>query len=114
MKKSKEVRINVLGTIYSVEIKKQEEMRKLAESTNDEMFYYGLCDFTLKKLYLDESIIKCESSYKATFRHEIIHAFMYESGLYTQSTFAIDETCVDWFALQSPKIFKEFSILDIL
>ena len=113
MKKSKEIKLNVLGTIYSVEIKKQEEMRKVAESTNDD-FFYGLCDFETKTLYLDSSILKNENCYKATFRHEIIHAFMYESGLYTQSTFAIDETCVDWFALQSPKIYKEFSILDIL
>ena len=45
---------------------------------------------------------------KKQLRHEIIHAFMSESGLQCNwqhiEQFGHDETTVDWFAIQSPKI----------
>ena len=51
-------------------------------------------------------------------RHEIIHAFMYESGLwcnsYGVSSWAENEEMTDWFAIQSPKIFKVYKQLKIL
>lgn len=37
-------------------------------------------------------------------RHELIHAFLYESGLDDNSTWAGNEEMVDWLALQMPKI----------
>lgn len=46
-------------------------------------------------------------------RHEIIHAFLYESGLDVES-WARNEEIVDWLALQIPKmvrIFKEVNCL---
>lgn len=49
---------------------------------------------------------------KQVVRHEIIHAFLRESGLDTNSgacdNWAINEEMVDWFAIQTPKIFKLF------
>ena len=44
-------------------------------------------------------------------RHEIIHAFLYESGMKecssaTQS-WVENEEMVDWFAIQIPKIVKK-------
>ena len=49
---------------------------------------------------------------KEVLRHEIIHAFLYESGLDACSgsaeNWASNEEMVDWFAIQSPKIFKVF------
>ena len=55
---------------------------------------------------------------KQTLRHEIIHAFMNESGLQDSwqhaQQFGHDETTVDWFAIQSPKIYKVFNELDVL
>ena len=41
-------------------------------------------------------------------RHELVHAFLYESGLDTQSTWARDEEVVDWIAIQFPKMSKAF------
>ena len=38
-------------------------------------------------------------------RHEIIHAFLYESGL---RNYSADETLVDWLAAQFPKMFAAF------
>lgn len=54
---------------------------------------------------------------KLVLRHEIIHAFMEESGLSSNvehKTIGIGETTVDWFAIQSPKIFKIFKELDLI
>lgn len=52
---------------------------------------------------------------KTTLRHEVIHAFLHESGLSGSSTtdvpWAINEEMVDWFAMQLPKIYKVFKEL---
>lgn len=51
-------------------------------------------------------------------RHEIIHAFMHESGLRENwkhaDEFGHDETTVDWIAIQAPKIFEVFKQLEIM
>ncbi len=53
---------------------------------------------------------------RATLRHEVIHAFLYESGLYGSSAdvnaWSQNEEMVDWFALQFPKMLKVFEQLD--
>ena len=44
------------------------------------------------------------------FRHEILHAFLYESGLcYLEN----NEIVVDWIASQYPKLKKTFKKLKI-
>lgn len=45
---------------------------------------------------------------KETIRHEIIHAFLDESGLCecTKDNWARNEEMIDWFAIQFPKIVK--------
>ena len=53
---------------------------------------------------------------KRILRHEIIHAFMFESGLgfnFEHKPFGQDETMIDWFAIQYPKIKKIFRLMDI-
>ena len=54
----------------------------------------------------------------SVLRHEIIHAFLYESGLDTCTSctgnWALNEEMVDWLAIQTPKIFKVFKELNIL
>lgn len=49
---------------------------------------------------------------KKQLRHEIIHAFMAESGLQANfehyRQFGHDETTVDWFAIQFPKMLEAF------
>ena len=55
---------------------------------------------------------------KKQLRHEIVHAFLSESGLQANyehyKQFGHEEPIVDWFAIQSTKIFKVFKELDIL
>lgn len=42
-------------------------------------------------------------------RHEIVHAFLKESGLDCNSDWARNEEIVDWIALQGPKIMAAWT-----
>lgn len=50
-------------------------------------------------------------------RHEIIHAFQFESGLafnWEHKPLGVEETTVDWFAIQWPKINEVFKLLEVI
>ena len=52
---------------------------------------------------------------KCTIRHELVHAFLNESGLQWNSfapekAWAKNEEMVDWFAIQAPKMFEAFRL----
>lgn len=56
---------------------------------------------------------------KETLRHEIVHAFFYESGLadsalIVNSPWAKNEEMVNWIAVQGPKIYKAWQDADAL
>lgn len=60
-----------------------------------------------------------KSTAKKTLRHEIIHAFLNESGLSDSASipsgaWAKHEEMVDWFAIQTPKIFAVFMQLGLI
>ena len=114
MKKS----VKILGTTYTV--------RKVGYGQDELMTrlqYGGYCDGTSKEIVLlelktvpdwanepRECIVKKE---KETIRHEIIHAFLNESGLgwnslHVERAWAKNEEMVDWIAIQFPKILKVF------
>lgn len=101
--------INVLGTEYEILFKTSEEDKYLMD--ND-----GYIDRSVKKIVIDQKDSDCEledfEAYKKTvMRHEITHAFMEESGLsvnFEHKTIGIDETMVDWIAIQFPKLKKTF------
>lgn len=56
-------------------------------------------------------IVDVISEEKRVMRHEIIHAFFYESGLDVESSWGTDGTLVDWIALQFPKVVFWHSFL---
>ena len=97
-------KISVLGTEYLI------EPRELKEENID--------GFTVIRSDNKNGMGDFEELQKKQLRHEIIHAFMAESGLQSNwqhsEQFGHDETTVDWFAIQSPKIFKVYSELGIL
>lgn len=105
-------KINILGTEYTILIEEQEEIQKVFE--NNKVEVDGLCDYETKTIYIDEDIAKSKYNYETTLRHEIVHAFIEESGLSTQVSWARNETLVDWVALQSPKLLKVFDELKVL
>ena len=54
---------------------------------------------------------------KRYLRHEIVHAFLYESGLgadFAHPEFGHEETMIDWIAIQFPKILEVFNEADCL
>jgi hypothetical protein len=118
--------INILGEIYTIYV--YGPKKESAFDNNDSLF--GFCSPNCHQIHiLDrlDDIRKCplypEEWYindaHETLRHEIIHAFLSESGLNSQShipsgSWSNDEEIIDWLAIQSPKIFKVFEELDIL
>ena len=111
--------INVLGINYSI---------KTNAKRCDDLNANGLCETQSKILYLNdfqeqakdtESLELLTTSYRnKVLRHEIVHAFLFESGMSNNScgvkSWATNEEMVDWFAIQSPKIFKIYQELEIL
>ena len=112
-------KVNILGTEYSVFNRNEKDDPLL-----DGKLRYGYTDYSTHEIVLcnkrDNTEIQDYENYKKLIlRHEIIHAFLFESGLDSSSLsvdvpWAINEEMVDWFAIQSPKIFKVFQELDIL
>ena len=112
-------KINVLGTEYTIRIGNESEYPALSDVD-------GYMDSTTKEIVVDDmkrsenqpgSKGNLAEYQKQCLRHEIIHAFMDESGLshnFEHKSIGIEETTVDWFAIQSPKIYKVFAELDIL
>ena len=108
--------IKILGTEYS----------RLFDSPEEEMpdGADGCMDCSTKtiriaKIERNKNTVQNLTEYvKKVLRHEIIHAFMFESGIWNNSggtaCWGQDETITDWFAIQSPKIFKVFQELNIL
>ena len=116
--------VNILGTEYTIEthkISEDETMKKNQWSgyCDEEQKLIVVADMTEKE-YVDIDSAEAQETYrKKTLRHEITHAFLNESGLSDCSSvpshaWAKHEEMVDWFAIQSPKIFKVFKELDIL
>lgn len=117
-------KINILGTEYRIETHKVSEDSYLED--NKLVGYCGessklivVADMSEEKYfpYMDET--EKETCRKGTLRHEIIHAFLNESGLSDSSNqyggaWAKNEEMVDWFAIQSPKIFKVYLELEII
>lgn len=98
--------INVLGTEYTV-ILETEQAEPRLEGCD------GFCDETTKEIVVENykrgqpgSKGKLEIQEQKNIRHEIVHAFLFESGLAENSDWAQNEEMVDWVAKQGPKLLK--------
>ena len=106
--------VNVLGEKYSIMFVDEypERFSDFEESAD------ALCNFYDKVIY----VLNPKEKYlteDGKIRHEIVHAFLFESGLSSNThgiygAWAENEEMVDWIAIQSPKIFKVFRELEIL
>ncbi len=98
------MKVNVLGVPYQIEIRNKENDTALIN--ND-----GYCDETIKLIVIDEmkpdhmSKKDLNSYQKFVLRHELVHAFLFESGL---AEFSHNEKFVDWIAAQFPKLLAAF------
>ena len=99
------MRINVLGTEYTI------EQKELGDEDAD-----GFCDYTSKHIVIrsdnTNEVEDFEWGRKKILRHEIIHAFLAESGLQANfehaNKFGHEELMVDWIAIQFPKLMAAF------
>lgn len=76
----------------------------------------GQCFPGSREIWIHNRIDPAATSINRVVRHEIIHAFMFESGLgynFEWDKDEADETIVDWFAIQYPKIKAVFEALGI-
>lgn len=101
-------KVNVLGTEYEVNMISEDYLKdknRIAET-----------DFYNKTILIDEEYIKENHSslFEEVVRHELIHAFLFESGLNNNSDWARNEEMIDFFAIQFPKITNLFNELNIL
>lgn len=112
------MKINVLGTQYKIRTHKISEDEILKRNN-----WCGYCSFEAKVIVIadvtEDEYFPCMTDYekdsyrKKTLRHEIIHAFLNESGLAGSAlkydcAWTRNEEMIDWFAIQSPKIYKVF------
>lgn len=118
------MKIDILGTEYRIETHKVSEdsyMEKkgLAGYCEEENKLIVVADMSEEKYFVGMDEKAQEIYRKKTLRHEIMHAFLNESGLSDSSNrfdgaWAKNEEMVDWLAIQAPKIFSTFKKMNIL
>ena len=101
------ISVDVLGTKYSIEQSCEAKDINLKE-------YDGYCDHSVKSIVINTfnscpgSMQNLEEYKKQVIRHELVHAFLFESGL-DGNSWANNEEIVDWIACQFPKLMKAFT-----
>ena len=118
------MKVDVLGTKYTIK-----RVNSGQDEYLDKMHFGGYCDGAAKVIVIlnlktcpdwekePEASIKQQEN--ETVRHELIHAFLNESGLQWNSfapekAWAKNEEMVDWFAIQMPKLLAAFKAADCL
>ena len=112
-------KVTILGTEYKIYYQTGKENEQLFSS-------YGYCEFYTKEIFINKQLFMknkkgeyCDifkDLYKKGFevlRHELIHCFIFESGLWNNCNWATNEEMTDWIALQFPKIEKCFKELNL-
>ena len=114
-------RVNILGTTYKVYLSVPYSKDPSLENA------FGYTDFHGKRIVVadirtvpgweDASDEVLLDTLTCTVRHEVIHAYLMESGLNSSSNgvdcWARNEEMVDWFAIQMPKLVKTFCELGV-
>ena len=118
------MKVNILGTPYNIRYVKYGE-----DPYMEKMSFDAYCDGNTYEIVVvnqktnpawdGEPEKGIEDYRKKTIRHEIIHAFLNESGLQGNSNvftlpWAKNEEMVDWIAVQAPKILKAFEQAGVL
>lgn len=99
--------LNILGSEWSI-IESTEADDKNLENAD------GYCDWTTKTIVIEREINgnlnDMEAYIKKVKRHEIVHAFLEESGLsecaFSPEAWARNEEMVDWFSRVGIKIYE--------
>lgn len=101
-------KVNILGTEYTITMCHDSEDPRMVDAD-------GFCDETTHEIFAETYNGESENpnskrnlliQSQKVVRHEIVHAFLHESGLAENSFWAQNEELVDWIAIQGPKIYK--------
>lgn len=102
------MKVNVLGTVYRIKYVPSLDGRG------------GETDFYTKEIHISEQedvppefkTDNLKEMQRHVLRHELIHAFLFESGMDQSSTaheaWAVNEEMIDWMAIQTPKIMAAY------
>lgn len=99
-------KVCILGVEYTVKEQSVNENKRLEECD-------GYCDWTTKEIVVEREVVgtlgDMDAYIRKVKRHEIVHAFLLESGLHECSgetkAWASNEAMVDWIARQGEKIY---------
>lgn len=107
-------KLNVLGTEYTIYSDVSAEEKPILSEAD------GFCDFTSKEICIAKiddgdpfNMSQLNLYEEKVLRHEVIHAFLFESRLDVNSDWARNEEIVDWIAIQFPKIKAVFEEIKI-
>jgi len=110
----KRMEVSILGSTWIIEDRTRQQDVSLKNIS-------GYCDPSVRLIvvlppegYDGELAMKDLSRcYRSAKRHEIIHAYFWECGLWDNShavdAWAVNEEMVDWLAIQWPKIHSTFA-----
>ena len=107
--------VDILGTPYAILTRKREDDPRFKDNIcgycDEFLRRIVLCDLKTHEEWKDETPEKLEICRKLILRHEIVYAFLNESGLRDNAgtlnaPWPMNEEMVDWFAIQGPKIMK--------
>ena len=104
------MKINILGSEWTIIERPEAEDKRLYGCD-------GYCDWTTREIVVERemqgNLGDMEAYIRKVKRHEIVHAFLEESGLAecsgTSDAWAMNETMVDWIARMGEKIYKAWS-----
>lgn len=111
-RKLNEIKVDIRGEEWTVVVGAKAEDYPALKGLS------GFADYTVRKIVIKE-FIRTERSVENvmeeiyyTLRHELVHAFLYESGLgvctCAVNAWAENEEMIDWFAFMMPKIMDAF------
>lgn len=109
--------VNILGSTWTIKEQSESENELLKGCD-------GYCDWTTKEIVVEREMYgtlgDMEAYIRKVIRHEIVHAFLFESGLHestaNSNAWAQNEEMVDWLARQGQKIYaawKEAGAIDV-
>ena len=112
----KERKVHILGSVWTIKQRSESEDERLKDCD-------GYCDWTTREIVVEReelgNLADMERYIRKVIRHEIVHAFLFESGLCHCScsveAWAMNEEMVDWLANQGPKLcaaWKEAGVAD--
>lgn len=119
------MKVNVLGADYLIFLKNFQDDEAFEKKSIDgycDGFAKKIvvCDLTTKEDWKREEKATIDVCQKQILRHEIVHAFLNESGLQANArsnndiSWAYNEEMVDWIALQGLKIYKAWESVDAI